>query len=70
MKKKLAVALAAAMVAGMTGCGSGDNAASTTDGSPEATVKESEEAAEGRSRGYGGCSCIHRGRAHHVYSRV
>ena len=46
MKKKLAVALAAAMAVWMTGCGSGDNAASTTDGSPEATVKESEEAAE------------------------
>ena len=46
MKKKLALALVAAMAVGMTGCGSGDNAASTTDGSPEATVKESEEAAE------------------------
>lgn len=47
MKKKLALALVAAMAVGMTGCGSSDNGGSTTDGSPEATVKESEEAAEG-----------------------
>ena len=46
MKKKLALALVAAMAVGMTGCGSSDNGGSTTDGSPEATVKESEEAAE------------------------